>query len=129
MAQYFFSTTLSMGFNESVDRVTAALAQKGFGVLTEIDVKATLKKKLGIEFRPYKILGACNPHFAHRALQVDDKIGTMMPCNVIVQDTGGGQTEVTAIDPVASMQAADVEALRMIAEEVRQLLQDVIRSV
>ncbi len=129
MAQYFFSTTLSMGFNESVDRVTAALAQKGFGVLTEIDVKATLKKKLGIEFRPYKILGACNPHFAHQALQVDDKIGTMMPCNVIVQDTGGGQTEVTAIDPVASMQAADVEALRMIAEEVRQLLQDVIRSV
>jgi uncharacterized protein (DUF302 family) len=98
-------------------------------VLTEIDVKATLKKKLDADFRPYKILGACNPPPAHEALQAEDKIGTMLPCNVILQETTDGRTEVAAVDPVVSMQAVDNEALRPIAEKIRDRLRTVIDRV
>ena len=108
---YHFSTEVSGQFDETIERVTAALADKGFGVLTRIDVKETLKKKIGAEFRPYTILGACNPNFAHKALQAEDKIGTMLPCNVIVQETAAGKVEVSAVDPVASMKAIDNPAL------------------
>jgi uncharacterized protein (DUF302 family) len=126
---YHFSAEVSGPFDQTIDKVTAALGEKGFGVLTRIDVKETLKKKLGVEFRPYTILGACNPNFAHQALQAEDKIGTMLPCNVIVQETSDGKIEVSAVDPIASMQAIDNPALGAIANEVRQRLKDVIDSL
>src|SRR6476661_8609946 len=99
---YYFSTTLELPFDEAVARTREALAAEGFGVITEIDVTKTLKTKIGADFRPYMILGACNPRLAYEALQVEDKVGTMLPCNVVVQDAGGGRTEVAAIDPEAS---------------------------
>lgn len=102
---YYFAKTLDANFEDAVARTRAALAEEGFGVITEIDIRQTLKAKLGVEFRPYVILGACNPKMAYAALQAEDKIGTMLPCNVVVQDVGDGRTEVAAIDPVASMQA------------------------
>ena len=98
---YYFSKTLEMPFVQAIQHVTEALAGKGFGVLTTIDVRATMKKKLDIDFRPYTILGACNPEFAHKALQTEDMIGTMLPCNVVVQEIGKGLMEVSAVDPVA----------------------------
>ena len=102
---YYFAKTLQMPFDQAIQHVTDALASKGFGVLTTIDVRATMKKKLDVDFRPYTILGACNPQFAHKALQAENKIGTMLPCNVIVQEIGKDQVEVSAVDPVASMMA------------------------
>lgn len=126
---YYFVKTLKMPFAQAVQHVTDALAEKGFGVLTVIDVRATLKKKLDVEFRPYTILGACNPQFAHKALQSEDKIGTMLPCNVVVQDIGEGQIEVAAVDPVASMQAVNNDKLAPIAGEVRELLRQVIAGL
>ena len=129
MATYFFTKTVEMPLDEAAAHVTEALKQEGFGVLTEIDVKATLKKKLDVDFQPYRILGACNPQFAYEALQVDDKIGTMLPCNVIVQETTNGLTEVTAIDPIASMQAVENEQLGAIAGEVRECLRRVVNSL
>src|SRR3990172_7944193 len=123
---YHFSKTLRMPFDAAVERVTAALQREGFGILTEIDVKATLKKKLDVDFRNYRILGACNPPLAHRALQIEDKVGTMLPCNVVVQETGAGTVEVSAVDPVASMQAIDNPRLRELAETVRGKLKGVI---
>jgi len=126
---YYFSKTLQMPFDQAIQRVTAALGEKGFGVLTTIDVRATMKKKLDVDFRPYTILGACNPLFAHKALQSEDKIGTMLPCNVIVQETGEGVVEVAAVDPVASMQAVHNPALAATANEVRDLLKQVITSL
>ncbi len=123
---YFFAKTLEAPFEEVIDKVTDALQQKGFGILTEIDVKETLKKKLDVDFRPYRILGACNPPMAHKALQVEDKIGTMLPCNVIVQDLGGGKIEVAAVDPAASMMAVKNAELENIAGEVRAMLEAVI---
>ena len=107
-------------------RVTEALKREGFGLLTDIDVKATMKAKLGEEFRPYRILGACNPQFAHRALMVEDKIGTMLPCNVIVQQHADGAAEVSAVDPVASMQAIENPRLAEVAKEVRAKLKRVV---
>ena len=104
---YYFAKTLETTFDEALARTVAALTEEGFGIITEIDVKETLKKKLGIDFRRYRILGACNPVLAHEALKLEDKVGTMLPCNVIVQEKGDGETEVAAIDPVASMQAID----------------------
>ena len=109
---YYFARTIDRGFDQTVADVRTALAGQGFGVLTEIDVKATMKAKIGEDFRPYTILGACNPAMAHKALQMEDKVGAMLPCNVIVQDLGGGRTEVAAIDPVASMQAIRNDALK-----------------
>ena len=126
---YYFSKTISMPFAQAIQHVTDALAGKGFGVLTTIDVRATLKKKLDVDFRPYTVLGACNPQFAHKALQSEDKIGTMLPCNVVVQDVGGGQVEVSAVDPVASMAAIDNPKLAPIAAEVRDLLKQVVAGL
>jgi uncharacterized protein (DUF302 family) len=123
---YFFSTTVDEPLDQAAEKVTALLAEEGFGILTEIDVAATLKKKLDVDFRPYRILGACNPHFAHEALRVEDKIGTMLPCNVIVQEVEGGRTEVAAVDPVASMQAVERPELESVAKEVRSRLERVI---
>lgn len=123
---YYFSKTLAMPFAEAIQHVTDALAAKGFGVLTTIDVRATMKKKLDVDFRPYTILGACNPQFAHQALLAEDKIGTMLPCNVVVQDDGEGKVEVSAVDPVASMTAVDNPKLASIAGDVRDLLKRAI---
>lgn len=123
---YYFAKTINATFDETIEKVTKILQSKGFGVLTEIDVKATLKKKLDVDFQPYMILGACNPPFAYKALQAENKIGAMLPCNVVVQDVGNGQVEVAAIDPAASMQAVENPALEDIAGEVRSMLQAVI---
>ena len=125
---YHLTKTAKGSFDETVAAVKAALASQGFGVLTEIDVRATLHKKLGVEFRPYLILGACNPSFAHRALQIEDKVGTMLPCNVVVQQKNGS-VEVSAVDPVASMQAISNPLLAEIAEQVRSRLEQVIAAV
>jgi uncharacterized protein (DUF302 family) len=126
---YHFSKTIDVPFDRAIDVVTEALAEKGFGVLTTIDVQATLKKKLDVDFRPYSILGACNPNYAYQALQHEDKIGTMLPCNVIVQQHDDGKVEVSAVDPVASMQAIDNPDLGSVAAEVRALLRGVINSL
>jgi uncharacterized protein (DUF302 family) len=126
---YHISKTVAGSMDDVAARVTAALAEKGFGVLTTIDVQATLKKKLGVDFRPYRILGACNPHYAYRALQAEDKIGTMLPCNVILQERGSGKVEVSAVDPVASMAAVEAPALAPLAREVRGLLASVVESL
>jgi uncharacterized protein (DUF302 family) len=126
---YYFSKTLEMPFDEAIAQVTEVLKGEGFGVLTEIDVKATLKKKLDVDFRNYRILGACNPPFAYRALQEEDKIGTMLPCNVIVQEVGEGVVEVAAIDPIASMQAVDNPALGDVAVQVQAMLRQVVESL
>jgi len=126
---YYFAKTLATDFEEAVRRTTEALKHEGFGIITEIDVKDTLKKKIDVEFRNYRILGACNPKLAHEALQLEDKVGTMLPCNVVVQDTGKGKVEVAAIDPVASMAAIDNPRLRESAEKVRAMLRKVIDSI
>ena len=126
---YYFSKTLQMPFVQAIQHVTDALASRGFGVLTTIDVRATMRKKLDIDFRPYTILGACNPQFAHKALQCEDKIGTMLPCNVVVQEVGKGQVEVSAVDPVASMQGVNNPKLAPIADEVRKLLKQVVADL
>lgn len=123
---YHFTKTINLPMDKAIEHVTAALAAKGFGVLTTIDVSATLKKKLDVDFRPYVILGACNPGFAYKALQAEDKIGTMLPCNVILQETGKGRVEVSAVDPIASMQGVDNPGLAPIAGEVRQLLKQAV---
>jgi len=123
---YYFSKTITMSFEDAVSRVTDVLKKEGFGVLTDIDVQATLKKKLNVEFRKYRILGACNPPYAYQALQAEDKIGTMLPCNVIVQELGGGVVEVAAVDPAASMAAVDNPKLGEIAGQVRAKLKNVI---
>jgi uncharacterized protein (DUF302 family) len=126
---YYLNKTLRMSFDGAVAKVTEELKKEGFGILTEIDVKETIKKKLNLDFRKYKILGACNPPFAHKALELEDKIGTMLPCNVIVQETSGGQAEVAAIDPVASMQAVENPKLTKVAEEVQGKLKKVINNL
>ena len=126
---YTFSTVLQTSFDEALARVTNELQKEGFGILTEIDVKATLKKKLDVDFRPYMILGACNPPFAYEALQAEEMIGAMLPCNVIVQDKGDGGIGVAAVDPMASMQAIDNPALADIAQRVQSKLQAVIAAL
>ena len=123
---YCFAKTLALSFDEAVRLTTEALKREGFGIITEIDVKYTVKKKINVDFRPYRILGACNPVLAHEALQIEDKVGTMLPCNVIVQDKGDGKIEVAAIDPVASMQAIDNPRLQRAAEHVQAKLKSVI---
>jgi uncharacterized protein (DUF302 family) len=126
---YYFSKTIESSFDDAVARVTALMKDEGFGVLTSIDVKETLKKKLDVDFRNYCILGACNPPFAYKALQAEDKIGTMLPCNFVVQETEAGKVEVAAINPIASMQAVENENLRGIAEEVVEKLKRVIEVI
>ena len=125
---YYFAKTLDMPFDRAVEKTVAALKAHGFGVLTRIDVQATMKEKIGADFRPYVILGACNPQMAHKALEAEDKIGTMLPCNVIVQERNG-KSEVAAVDPVASMQAIENPALGAIATEVRQRLKAVVEAL
>lgn len=125
---YVFTKTLDIPFDETIERVTVALAERGFGVLTTIDVKATLKKKIDVDFRPYTILGACNPGYAHRALQAEPHIGAMLPCNVIVQQVDGG-VEVAAVDPVASMESVENASLGEVATQVRAMLQEVVESL
>ena len=126
---YHFSKRLDGPFDQAVARVSEALKRQGFGVLTDIDVSATLKAKLGEDFRPYRILGACNPQLAHHALQLEDKIGTMLPCNVIVQQHADGAVEVSAVDPVASMQAIQNPGLAEVAKEVQAKLKKVIEGL
>ncbi len=126
---YCFSKVLNSEMDPAIKKVTEALKVEGFGVLTEIDVKATLKKKINVDFRPYMILGACNPTFAHKALLAEDKIGTMLPCNVIVQDIGDGKVEVSAVDPMASMSAVENPSLGEIAVEVQTKLKKVIEGL
>lgn len=126
---YHFTKTLDVPFDQAIEKATAALKERGFGVLTTIDVKDTLKKKIGADFRPYTILGACNPSYAHKALQAEPMIGTMLPCNVIVQQGADGKVQVSAVDPVASMAAIKNPALEGIAGEVRGLLKATIDSL
>lgn len=126
---YHMTKQVNLSFDQAIDKVTLALAEKGFGVLTTIDVKATLKKKIDADFRPYTILGACNPNFAFQALQAESKIGTMLPCNVIVEETETGHIEVSAVDPMASMQAIENPNLAGIADQVQGLLSEVIDSL
>jgi uncharacterized protein (DUF302 family) len=126
---YYFSKTLDLPFDDAIVRVTEELKKEGFGILTDIDVRATMKKKLDLDFRNYRILGACNPPFAHQALLAEDKIGTMLPCNVIVQELAAGVVEVAAIDPVASMAAVDNPQLGAVGMEVRAKLQRVVASL
>ncbi len=127
--KYYFAKTLAAPFDDVVSRTKAGLQEEGFGVLTEVDVRATLKKKLDVDFRRYLILGACNPALAHEALQLEDKVGTMLPCNVIVQEKDDGDVEVAAIDPVASMQAIDNQDLIQRAQLVREKLEKVIEGL
>lgn len=126
---YYFSKILALGFDAAVAEVTQKLKDEGFGIITEIDVTKTLKSKLGVEFRPYRILGACNPALAHEALKLEDKVGTMLPCNVIVQELAPGRVEVAAIDPVPSMAAIDNALLLDKAMIVRGKLEKVIQSL
>lgn len=126
---YYFNKIVTGEFSEVIEDVTAELRKEGFGILTEIDVKATLKKKLDVDFRNYRILGACNPSFAYKALQVEEKVGTMLPCNVVVQEKPDGKIEVSAVDPVASMQAIDNPLLTEVAQDIRQKLKKVINNI
>jgi len=126
---YHFTKVSDLAFDAAVQKVTEELKKEGFGVLTEIDVTATLKKKLNVDFRKYRILGACNPPFAYEALQAEDKIGTMLPCNVIVQETRDGKVEISAVDPVASMAAIQNAKLGAVAEQVRAKLKSVVERV
>ena len=126
---YYISKKLTVAFDEAVARARAALKAEGFGVLTEIDVQATLKAKLDVDFRPYRILGACHPQSAYGALQAEDKIGLMLPCNVVVQECADGGVEVSAIDPVASMAAVENAGLAEIAASVRRKLGNVIDTL
>lgn len=127
--EYYFSKTITGSFEHAIEKVTAALKEEGFGILTEIDIKATLKKKLDVDFYNYKILGACNAPFAHKALLAEDKIGVMLPCNVIVQEKVAGQVEVSAVDPIASMQAIENKELAGIAAEMGKRLQKIIMEL
>jgi uncharacterized protein (DUF302 family) len=126
---YYFAKTMTMPFDSALERVTAALKTEGFGVLTTIDVQETLKKKLGVEFPRYTILGACNPAMAYEALQTETMIGTMLPCNVIVRDAGNGKTEVAAVDPVRSMLSVENPRLATVAKTVQNKLSKVIESL
>lgn len=125
---YHFTKKIDLSFDKAVEKVTEDLKKEGFGILTTIDVKETLKKKLDVDFRKYKILGACNPPFAYKALQAEDKIGAMLPCNVIVQEKEGG-TEISAVDPIASMSSVKNSSLEGIAGEVKAKLKKVIDNL
>lgn len=126
---YYISTTIPLSFGEAIERAEAALKEEGFGVISRIDIQEALRSKIGAEFRPYTILGACNPALAFEALKLEDKVGTMLPCNVVVQARDGERTEIAAIDPVASMQAIDNPALTDAAREVRTRLARVIHRL
>ena len=126
---YYFSKILSMPFEEAIEKVTAELKNEGFGILTKIDIKETLKKKLDVDFKKYVILGACNPPFAYKSLLAEEKIGLMLPCNVVVLEVGDSKTEVAAIDPIASMKAVNNNALADIAGIVQEKLKRVVENL
>lgn len=126
---YHMSKKVDMSYEDALERVTEELKKEGFGIITEIDIKAVMKKKLDVDFRNYKILGACNPNYAYKALQAEDKIGTMLPCNVIVQQHNDGTVEISAIDPIESMQAIENQDLGTIATEVQGKLRKAIENV
>lgn len=126
---YYIGKEVNLAFEDAIEKVTEQLAEEGFGILSEIDVGKTLKKKLNVDFRKYKILGACNPHYAYQALQTEGKIGTMLPCNVIVEEHENGKVEVSAVNPVASMQSIENKDLAGIAEEVKSQLSRVIERI
>lgn len=126
---YYFSKKIKENFNQGEKKIRETLKKEGFGVLTEIDVQKTLKKKLNINFRRYKILGACNPSFAYQSLQAEDKIGTMLPCNVILQEVNSKEIEVAAVDPIASMRAVSNQNLLGIAQKVRRKLKGIVESL
>lgn len=126
---YYFTKITDLSFDDAIIKVTEELKKEGFGILTEIDVKATMKKKLDVDFRNYKILGACNPPFAYKALQAEDKIGLLLPCNFVVQENKEGQVEVSAIDPAVSMQSVNNSELFAIAGEVRDKLKKIVESI
>jgi len=127
--RYYFKTAVDMPYEQAVEKVREALAQEGFGVLTEIDVKATLKKKLNVEFKPYVILGACNPPLAYKTLQVEEQIGLMLPCNVVVQEAADGGSVVAALNPLVAMESVGNPALEAVAKEVTGKLKRVIQSL
>jgi len=127
--RYYFSKITDNSFEEVRTKITDELKKEGFGILTEIDVKETLKNKLNVNFQKYKILGACNPPFAYKALQAENKIGMLLPCNVIVQELPDGKVEVAAIDPMQSMQVVENPALKVIAEQVQAKLRNVINNM
>lgn len=127
--KYYFEKTTDYAFDEAIERVTEELKKEGFGILTEVDVQATLKKKLDVDYRKYRILGACNPPFAYKALQAELNIGTMLPCNVVVMETDNGKVQVVAVDPKASMMAVENEALGAVAEQIQQKLKTVINNL
>ena len=127
--KYYFNKTIKGTFEEVIDKVTQGLKDEGFGILTEIDVTATLKEKLDIDYKKYRILGACNPPYAHKALEAEDKIGTMLPCNVIVQEIEEGNIEVAAVNPMASMQAVENKKLNKVAEEITGKLEKIIKKL
>ncbi len=129
MSYYFNKVLASNSFEDAIEQVTGELKKEGFGVLTEIDVKETLKKKIDVDFRKYKILGACNPHFAYKALSKEAKIGVFLPCSVIVEENENGEIEVSAVDPIASMLAVKNEELGSLAAEVQQKLKQVIENL
>ena len=126
---YYYNKTIAGDFEEAIEKVTLELKNEGFGVLTEIDFSGTIKKKLDKDMPAYRILGACNPAFAYQAYQAEDKIGTMLPCNVIVQDTGNGNIEVSAVNPIASMMGVENESLGDVAGEVKEKLERVIDAL
>jgi len=123
---YYFTKTISIGYEQALIKVQEELKKEGFGIITEIDVTETLKKKLDVNFRKYKILGACNPSFAYQALQAESRIGTMLPCNVIVQEKQDGQTEVSAINPIESMKAVENDQLENISQQIAAKLKSVV---
>lgn len=127
--KYYFNKITNYSFDEAIEKVTEELKKEGFGVLTEIDVTATLKKKLDVDFKNYRILGACNPPYAYKALSAEDKIGTMLPCNVIVQQISDSQVEIAAINPIASMQAVENSSLGEVATDITKKLEQVITNV
>ena len=126
---YYFNKTVKGNFNDTIAKVIEALKTEDFGVLTEIDIKATLKKKLDVNFNNYKILGACNPPYAYKALLAENKIGTMLPCNVVVQELDSGDIEVSAVNPMASMMAVENENLNTIAKEITVKLEKIVKAL
>lgn len=125
---YYFSRIVETSFDDAIRRTTEALKSEGFGIITEIDITATLQKKIGVTFRNYRVLGACNPRYAYEALGIEDKIGTMLPCNVIVQETADGKIEIAAVDPVASMAAIENQRLKALASRVGEQLRRAIAN-
>jgi uncharacterized protein (DUF302 family) len=129
LMSYYLSRNLHLPFEEALSRATHALQAEGFGIISDIDVAGTLKQKIGVDYPAYRILGACNPAMAHEALELEDKVGTMLPCNVVVRDAGNGTTEIAAVDPVASMQAIENDALADKARAVRQKLEAAVQRL